>query len=142
MDFGLVRDYKILNDEAQLTATFGRFKYPPWGGGGGGDGSPNAVEIIPSGMDKALIRRGKLARYVLRKGDTARLITGVGGGYGDPLTRNPKLVQEDVRDEYFSNEKASGIYGVVIDPSTGDVDQAATQILRHSLSKRTNNEDV
>jgi len=40
---GLVRDYRILSAEADLTATFGRFKFPPWGMDGGGDGSVNAI---------------------------------------------------------------------------------------------------
>lgn len=127
---GLVRDYRILCAEAALTATFGRFKYPPWGAGGGGDGSANAVEIIPAGNTKPVLRRGKLARYRLRRNDIARLITGVGGGYGDPLERDPDLVREDVRNEYLTVSLAADIYGVVIDPVTLAVDVEATRVLR------------
>ncbi|MFB0546827.1 MAG: hydantoinase B/oxoprolinase family protein, partial [Anaerolineae bacterium] len=43
---GLVREYRILSEEATLTATFGRFKYPPWGMAGGHDGSINYVEVV------------------------------------------------------------------------------------------------
>ncbi|MCL4393691.1 MAG: hydantoinase B/oxoprolinase family protein, partial [Chloroflexi bacterium] len=84
---GLVRDYKIVSDKAELTTTFGRHIYPPWGGSGGQDGSPNGVSVIPAGQGEPILWRGKLARYLLNKGDIARLVTGVGGGYGDPQCR-------------------------------------------------------
>ena len=127
---GLVRDYRILTAEADLTATFGRFKYPPWGADGGGDGSANAIEIIPKGKSKPVLRRGKVARYRLQRGDVARLVTGVGGGYGDPMERDPELVQEDVRNEILTPNQAAEIYGVVIIPETHTVDIRATQALR------------
>ncbi len=125
--FGLVRDYRILCERADLTATFGRFKFPPWGAGGGGDGSPNAVEVIPKGAEEAVLRRGKLARYPLRQGDLARLITGAGGGYGNPLERDPARVLQDVHDEYLSIDQARQIYGVILQSSPLAVDQLATR---------------
>jgi N-methylhydantoinase B len=133
--FGLLRDYRILGEEAHLTATFGRFKYPPWGAGGGSDGSANMVEIIPAGATQPVLRRGKLARYRLRHGDVAHLITAVGGGYGPPLERDPGLVQDDVRNEFLTVAQALEIYGVVIDPKTLGVDQRATQLLRREMRK-------
>ncbi|MGH2619811.1 MAG: hydantoinase B/oxoprolinase family protein [Anaerolineales bacterium] len=139
--FGLIRDYRILCEQAQLTATFGRFKYPPWGAGGGEDGSPNAVEIIPSGATLPLVRRGKLARYPLMRGDVARLITGAGGGYGNPLERKPVLIQEDVRNQYFSASQARDSFGVVLDDDLLLVDAEATRTLRERLGRgrpRTN----
>ncbi len=131
--FGLVREYRILCEEAHLTATFGRFKYPPWGMGGGDDGSPNAVEIIPLGATQPALRRGKLARYPLRHNDVVRLITGIGGGYGLPFDRDPKLVAEDVRNEYVSLSQAAEVYGVVLDPDQLSVDLQGTQALREGL---------
>lgn len=116
--FGLVRDYRVLCEAADLTATFGRFKFPPWGAGGGGDGSPNAVEIILAGDTQPSLRRGKLARYTLYRGDVARLITGIGGGYGDPSRRDPALVEADVRNEFLSSAQAEKIYGVIVEPSS------------------------
>lgn len=116
--FGLVRDYRILSDRADLTTTFGRFKFPPWGADGGGDGSPNAVEIIVHGNQHSSLRRGKLARYTLHQGDVARLITGVGGGYGEPSERDPSLVESDIRNEYLSREEAREIYGVIVEPDS------------------------
>ncbi len=127
---GLVRDYQILCDKAELTTTFGRHRFVPWGGAGGGDGSPNGVGVIPSGQGEPVLWRGKLARYPLKHGDVARLVTGVGGGYGDPFTRDPALVLQDVRAEVLTLEDARRLYGVVIDPQSLTVDQSATTALR------------
>jgi N-methylhydantoinase B len=56
-----------------------------------------------------------------------------GGGYGDPLDRDPEMVQEDVIQGYVSLEKAKEDYGVVIDTGTLMVDTAATEELRRSM---------
>ena len=108
---GLVRDYRVLCESAQLTTTFGRHKTAPWGGAGGQSGSPNGVAIIPAGMDEPVTWKGKLARYQLKSGDVARLVTGVGGGYGDPRQRDPEAVRADVRNGFLTPEQASAIYG-------------------------------
>jgi N-methylhydantoinase B len=128
--FGLVREYRLLCEQAELTTTFGRHRYPPWGAAGGGDGSPNGVAVIPAGSLEPVLWRGKLARYPLQRGDIARLVTGVGGGYGDPQERDTRLVQEDVRDGFISLDQARQVYGVVLDPETLAVDEAASRKLR------------
>jgi N-methylhydantoinase B len=40
--------------------------------------------------------------------------TGGGGGYGDPFTREPELVAEDVREGWISGERAAAVYGVIL----------------------------
>lgn len=124
--FGLVRDYRIICDQAELTATFGRHRFLPWGAGGGESGSANAVEIYPAGTETPALRRGKVARHPLRRGDLARLITGVGGGHGDPLTRDPRQVQADVRNKFITLAQARDLYGVVLDPKDLSIDETAT----------------
>lgn len=116
--FGLVRDYRILSESAELTTTFGRHRFLPWAAAGGQPGSPNGVAVIPSGESEPVIWKGKLARCSLKRGDVARLVTGVGGGYGDPARRNPEAVRQDVRNELLSGEQARDIYGIVLDPQT------------------------
>ncbi len=128
--FGLVRDYRILCERAELTTTFGRHRYQPWGGAGGQEGSPNGVAVIPAGQTEPVLWKGKLARYPLRRGDVVRLITGVGGGYGDPLTRDPALVQADVRHGLLTVADARRLYGVVLDPESLAIDEGATKLLR------------
>jgi N-methylhydantoinase B len=53
-----------------------------------------------------------------------------GGGYGDPFTRDPERVAEDVRDEKISLEFARREHGVVLDPVTLAVDPVATRAAR------------
>lgn len=117
---GAVRDYRIISDGALFTATFGRHKYLPWGMRGGKPGSRNYVKLIfADGREPKII--GKIARFPLKKGDVARLVTATGGGYGDPLRRPVEKVVEDVRNGYITAEMASSLYGVVVDPDTLNV---------------------
>jgi hypothetical protein len=56
-----------------------------------------------------------------------------GGGWGDPLKRDPALVLEDVLDEYVSPEAGRDQYGVVVDLEHERVDERATEELRERL---------
>jgi len=107
---GLVREYRICSDEALLTVAWGRHLYPPWGAGGGRDGSPNYVEVLRDGKPIGP-RFGKVSRLPLRRDDVVRLVTGSGGGYGDPREREPGLVAADVRDGLVTPAEATDFYG-------------------------------
>ena len=114
---GLVRDYGVIGNEAWFTSTFGRHKYLPWGMQGGAPGSCNAIKILfANGRESEVF--GKTARFHLKKGDVARLITGSDGGYGDPYDRPVEEVVEDVRNGYVTLEMAKEQYGVILDPQT------------------------
>jgi len=56
-----------------------------------------------------------------------------GGGYGDPLERDPAAVLGDVLDGYVSIEGAREDYGVVITPGDLAVDQEMTEQLRKQI---------
>ncbi len=117
---GLVRDYRITADEAWYTGTFGRFKFLPWAMEGGQEGSPNYTQILfADGREPVVF--GKTARFHMKKGDVARLITATGGGYGNPYERAIEAVQEDVRNGYITLEMAEKDYGVILDPETLEV---------------------
>ncbi len=105
---GLIRDYRITAEEAFLTATFGRHKFPPWSIAGGHAGSPNLVRILHADGRTAVF--GKCARYRLVRGDVARLITG--GGFGDPRDRDPARLREDRRNEMITAADAARLYGL------------------------------
>jgi len=115
---GLVRDYRITADEAWYTGTFGRFKFLPWGMAGGQQGSRNYTKIIFADAGREPDVFGKTARYHLKKNDVARLITGTGGGYGNPFERPLEEVQNDVKNGYITLEQAERDYGVVLNPDT------------------------
>jgi N-methylhydantoinase B len=58
--------------------------------------------------------------------------TGGGGGFGDPLTRDPQAVRNDVREEFVSVASAREDYGVVLrDDLT--LDEAATARQRDAI---------
>jgi N-methylhydantoinase B len=50
-----------------------------------------------------------------------------GAGYGDPSARAPELVAEDVRNGLYTLAEAGELYGVALDPATGEVMQAETE---------------
>ncbi|HEX9527022.1 MAG TPA: hydantoinase B/oxoprolinase family protein [Streptosporangiaceae bacterium] len=106
---GLVREYRICSDEALLTVAWGRHLYPPWGAAGGRDGSPNYVEVLRDGQPTGP-RFGKVSRMPLRRDDVVRLVTGSGGGYGEPREREADLVAADVRDELVTPAEATEFY--------------------------------
>ena len=108
---GLVREYRICSEDALLTVAWGRHMYPPWGAAGGRDGSQNYVEVLRDGMPIGP-RFGKVSRMPLRRGDVVRLVTGTGGGYGDPRERETGLVLADLRDELVTPAEATQFYGL------------------------------
>ncbi|CAN5858280.1 hydantoinase B/oxoprolinase family protein [soil metagenome] len=109
---GLIRDYRILSDQGGfITATFGRHKFMPWGVNGGKSGSRNAVQVIFADGREPVVA-GKTARLALQKGDVARLITGAGGGWGDPRNRDRDAVRADLRNGLISDETARDVYGL------------------------------
>jgi len=107
---GLLREYRICCDDGLLTVAWGRHLSPPWGAEGGHDGSPNYVEVLRDGEPLGP-RFGKVSRMPVRRGDVVRLVTGTGGGYGDPRDREPGLVLADLRDELITPAEAASVYG-------------------------------
>jgi N-methylhydantoinase B len=95
----------FLTSVSAHTFTIGT-KYPMRGFNGGMDGAPNSLAHL-----------------------------GGGGGWGNPLERDPVAVLDDVLDEYVSRESARRDYGVVIDEAEMRVDEEATEALRRELAK-------
>ena len=66
----------------------------------------------------------------LKPGDVVTIDAAGGGGYGNPLERDPEMVERDVIEEYVSIEAAKKDYGVVIGPKTYNVNMEETRKLR------------
>lgn len=114
---GAVRAYRAMTDGQLFTASFGRNKFPAWGAAGGKDGSYNWFEFRNAdGTTEGPM--GITARHVMNKGDVAYMVTCTGGGYGNPLERDPEAVAWDVKNEYITTEQAKDDYGVIVDPKT------------------------
>jgi len=71
---------------------------------------------------------GTADAYTIPAGETLRVRTSGGGGYGDPLDRDPALVLSDVRLDKISAAHAETAYGVVV--RAGEVDLEATRRVR------------
>jgi N-methylhydantoinase B len=108
-----------------------RTKCPPWGLSGGEAGAVGGAFVERAGGHhrESVTKR---TRYPIAPGDRVEFVTAGGGGWGDPLERDPVAVAADVREGYISPEKASD-YGVVLNPRSGEVDFEATEALRARL---------
>ncbi|MFD4195652.1 hydantoinase B/oxoprolinase family protein [Amycolatopsis thermoflava] len=69
----------------------------------------------------------------IRAGDVLVQWIAGGGGYGDPLLRDPQLVAADVRDGYVTAGTAERTYGVIV--TDGGVDEDATACARATLRR-------
>jgi N-methylhydantoinase B len=78
----------------------------------------------------------KLTGWPLRAGEQIAFYMASGGGYGDPLEREPELVRRDVWNELISVAAAREAYGVVVDGDRFTVDDDATERVRRELRDR------
>ncbi len=106
---GIVMDYRIRGDNGFLTAGYTRSKFPPWPLDGGREGSPNYVRYM--GKDGTDQRYAFVSGLTTHTGDVIRVVTGTGGGLGDPKERDRAAVAEDVRNGLITPERAREVYG-------------------------------
>jgi N-methylhydantoinase B len=130
---GLEYQLEVLNGEAHFSHRGERFYTAPWGLFGGRPGAMAKAEIhrengqvqnIPSKLE-----------FDLTKGDQVHFYTTGGGGYGDPLVRDPQCVLEDVVDGKISALAAKEEYGVVVieRQKLPEINAKATGRLRHRV---------
>ena len=123
---GIRRDY-LFPSETTFTILADRDKAGPHGLFGGQPGSISVYALMRDGEETHLSSKSTVH---LRPGDVISYRTSGGGGYEDPLLRDPELVLSDVADGKVSVERASSVYGVVISGDGQSVDLAATERLR------------
>ena len=114
------------------------------------DFAQNAAQGVWGGMPGALARIVKVERdgtetprpaigdTTLNVGEWIKGSEAGGGGYGDPLQRNPERVRLDVLENWVSMECARDVYGVVLTGSGEpmSVNGSATETLRSRLAKQ------
>jgi N-methylhydantoinase B len=106
----------------------GRHIHPPKGLFGGNPGAK--AQFLVNGVPG-----DSFGLTQLKPGDVVTIDAAGGGGYGNPLEREPERVEDDVIEGYVSLEKAREEYGVIINPKTLTLDEEATRKLRDTLRK-------
>jgi N-methylhydantoinase B len=103
---------------------------PPWGLWNGNAGEAGGYLLRRPGENDFTAMVG--AHIPVARDAEAIVRTGGGGGWGDPLERDPAAVRADMIEEFISQRAAREDYGVVL---TGDltVDQAGTERARKAL---------
>jgi N-methylhydantoinase B len=103
---GLTKSY-VVNVPCMFISTFDRTLCPPWGLNGGQSAAPGRVQIIAAdGSTKSALKEN----IQLAAGDRVLVETGGGGGFGDPSSRSPDLLHDDVLQGYVSEESARDVY--------------------------------
>ena len=125
---GIVADYRVLVDEAEVQLRSSRREVRPYGLDGGAAGAPSANVLNPGTHEREL---PVCDRPTVRRGDVVRHVTAGGGGYGDPMARSPEAVLDDVVGGKMTLDHAKRQYGVVIDPVAHSIDETRTAEIRN-----------
>ncbi len=112
---GVVKSQRFLSP-GFVTHESDRHEDAPWGvfGGQAGHGGRMQVHNIANPED-ARSEYAKFSGMRAEAGDVVTYFSPVGGGYGDPLDRDPAKVLDDVLDDFITVAHAHDVYGVVFD---------------------------
>jgi N-methylhydantoinase B len=131
---GYDKHYRALVN-CRTIVTADRVRLGCYGVNGGKAGTPFCVTIDAEGTPRDL--GGLVDGEPVLAGQIVRVVTTGGGGWGDPLEREPEWVQRDVIEGKVSPAAARDDYGVVLKPDAGEnafiIDAKATAALRETL---------
>ncbi|WP_421850465.1 hydantoinase B/oxoprolinase family protein [Oricola sp.] len=135
--FGINYEVELLRGNAVASFVMDHGRFGPQGARGGEDGMPGEILVVRDGVEHRPEHITKEQDIPLAPGDTVRVGTPGGGGFGPAYARDPQAVLRDVRMEYYTRAEASDLFGVVI---TADlrVDTRETQMLRDSQIAKLN----
>ena len=128
----------LSSENAVMSYICDRERAVVWGIEGGLPSMPHGLTIKHNNSEKEDWLGSVFSDYSIQTGDIFSRPTAGGGGFGDPLERDPNLVLEDVIDEYVSIARAAEDYGVVIkeidrDTCSFKVDEEATKKKREYI---------
>ena len=107
---GIVIDYGVRQDNSFLTIGYTRSRIMPWSLKEGNEGTGNYALILR--RDGTQERHAFISGLRVDKGDVIRIVTGTGGGYGNPDLRDRALVAWDVKNGLITTEHAQRIYAI------------------------------
>ncbi len=128
-------------DQCVLSYLCDRERAVVWGIEGGLPAKPHGLWLHRNGNNEEEFLGAAFSDVPVSNGESFRRGTSGGGGYGDPLKRDPIAVMEDVEDDYVSLERAKRDYGVVLDLIDKDraiyeINEEATKKERRLISKK------
>jgi N-methylhydantoinase B len=106
---GLHREWRLDAPRGVLSTSFERFRFAPYGLAGGEDGPLGRLYVRRNGEREE--PGAKVTGLALTRGDTVRLETSGGGGFGDPKERSAADVERDLQDGYVTPGAAKATYG-------------------------------
>jgi N-methylhydantoinase B len=124
---GMGVNYTVLirRGEARASFVMDHGRTGPLGALGGEDGGVNRVRVDRTGQDEYIPPHlSKDQDILVREGDRIHVSTPGGGGFGNPMKRDPKAVLRDVKRGYYTAVEAEALFGVVI--RDDKVDESAT----------------
>ena len=128
--FGVNYKVRLRRGTARASMVMDHGRVGPQGVLGGEDGGVNQVRIERSNETYIPPHLSKDQGIPIEVGDTIRVSTPGGGGYGPAWERNPALVQRDVQRGYYTSEQAVERFGVVFEEGKTDLNLEATANLR------------
>lgn len=125
---GIERIFTIQTENITVSAIFNRMLVDPFGIHGGRPGMNSGIHVQRTTDDDWLtfseafgtVSPSKFSNIVLHKGDRVRITAPGGGGWGDPLTREPARVITDLDEGFISQQAALDDYGLEVEHD-GDV---------------------
>jgi N-methylhydantoinase B len=105
-----------------------RWFVAPWGVNGGAPGA-RARKILERPAGTTVVLANKIEDFPVAAGEILDFITWGGGGWGDPLMRDPEIVALEVR-RGLVTEHGARAYGVVVEPGGAAVNDGETARLR------------
>jgi N-methylhydantoinase B len=130
--FGLDYEIELRRGTAQASFVMDYGRFGPQGARGGADGACNEVTVWQAGVAYTPEHLSKEQDIPLMPGDRVRVKTPGGGGYGDPLTRDPEKVALDAALGRYSLVPARNLFGVVLTGNAPDIE--APKALRAVLN--------
>jgi N-methylhydantoinase B len=124
----VVRDFRLLADEALLHMRSDRRQFLPYGLNGGRSGTPSWNILNPGTVQEEVLPTH--VTRLLRRGDVIRHMGAGGGGFGDPLDRDPQDVLADVREGKLSAKYVRENYAVELSGDGTAIDLGRTADLR------------
>ena len=133
---GLTREVRIQTSGAQLSVLAEKAVLPPFGVCGGGAGATNRFWVRRDGRRvEASPLPGKVSGFPLEPGDVLLMESSGGGGFGDPLERDPARVAADVSEGYVTPAAAEESYGVVLSEGAPDAGATAARRAAHRAGR-------